>query len=208
MRLVKICGLRDEKNIQAVAALKPDLMGFIFYPESKRYVGKNFKLPEIRDISLKTKTVAVFVNETLDRVVEIVQTHQFNYIQLHGSESPQYCSNLAAKGLKILKAFGIHATFDWSLVLPYQDVCDFFLFDTSTKGYGGSGEKFEWNVLCQYAGSCPFFLSGGIGPNDVESIQNMNHKQFAGIDINSKFEVEPGLKDINLLENFLNQLQM
>lgn len=207
MLKVKICGMRESANVEAVAKLKPDLMGFIFYPKSKRYVGDNFNPAFMQKLMPEIETVAVFVNESFGKVVEINHKCHFSYVQLHGNESPKYCGDLKNQNIKILKAFGIHSGFDWNSLLPYQDVCDYFLFDTSTKDHGGSGKKFEWDILDQYNGSKTFFLSGGIGPEDSGNILNMKYPNLAGIDINSRFEIEPGLKDLNLLEDFLKKIK-
>lgn len=199
--------MRESANIQAVAELKPDLMGFIFYPKSKRYVGDNLNLSFLQKLMPQIETVGVFVNESLEKVVEISQKYCFAFIQLHGNELPEYCNDLKNKGVKIIKAFGIHSGFDWNSLLPYQNVCDYFLFDTNTKDYGGSGRKFEWNILDKYHGAISFYLSGGIGVEDVDNILSLEHPNLAGIDINSRFEIEPGLKDVNLLKDFLNKIK-
>lgn len=207
MLLIKICGMRESANIEAVAELKPDLMGFIFYPKSKRYVSDNLNSSLLQKLMPEIETVGVFVNESLEKVVDISQKYGFASIQLHGNESPEYCIGLKKNGIKIMKAFGIHSGFDWNSLMPYQNVCDYFLFDTSTKDYGGSGRKFEWNILDKYQGLKSFFLSGGIGSEDVDNILSLEHPNLAGIDINSGFEIEPGLKDVNLLKDFLNKIK-
>jgi Phosphoribosylanthranilate isomerase len=201
--LIKICGMRDSANIQQVAALQPDWMGFIFYPKSKRYVGKEFVHPCVPGV----KTVAVFVDEEPGSVRDIVNDNRFDFAQLHGDESPAYCKTIKDYGIHVIKAFGIYEGFNWQKLKPYQEVCDYFLFDTSTANYGGSGRKFDWQILENYRLSKPFLLSGGIGPDDAAEIQTIKHPVLAGIDLNSKFETAPALKDIEKLRIFLTELR-
>lgn len=205
--LIKICGMRDSANIQEVAALKPDLMGFIFYLKSKRYVGEGFDPGIVRALMPEILTVGVFVNLEIESMICIARKYRFDYVQLHGNESPGYCKEVQEEGIKVMKAFGIHNEFDWSAVQPYQKVCDYFLFDTNTKIYGGSGQKFDWGILDGYKLQHPFFLSGGIGPDDTSEIKKLKNPYLAGIDINSRFETEPGLKDIHLLKGFIKKIR-
>lgn len=205
--LIKICGMRESANIQEVAALKPDLMGFIFYAKSKRYVGDSFNSDIVHNLMPEIQTAGVFVNVEIEAMLSIAKKYRFDYIQLHGNESPGYCKEAQEDGFKVLKAFGIYSGFDWEALKPYKKVCDYFLFDTSTKDYGGSGQKFNWDILSQYKLQHPFFLSGGISPDDVLPIKNLNNPYLAGIDINSKFEIESGIKDINLLKRFLEAIR-
>ena len=200
---IKVCGMREGANVQEVTRLKPDLMGFIFYPKSKRFVGDDFDLSIVRSVMPEVQTVGVFVNEEVDKIISLVRKYSLDFVQLHGNESPASCQMLRDKGIKVLKAFGIHNEFDWTALEPYTASCDYFLFDTSTKDYGGSGVKFNWNTLNNYKLPTPFVLSGGIGPEDADVIKSISHPQLAGIDINSRFEVEPGLKDAGLLQTFI-----
>jgi phosphoribosylanthranilate isomerase len=204
---VKVCGMRESANIQEVARLKPDLMGFIFYPKSKRYVGEDFAPAIIQGVMPEVQTVGVFVNEEVERVMTLVRKYHLDFVQLHGNESPASCQKIKDKGVKVLKAFGIHENFDWEILGPYIGSCDYFLFDTSTKDYGGSGKKFTWNILDNYKQLYPFVLSGGIAPEDGVAIRKIGHPQLAGIDINSCFEKEPGLKDAGKLEKFMNEVR-
>jgi phosphoribosylanthranilate isomerase len=205
--LIKICGMRDSKNIQEVATLKPDLMGFIFYPKSKRFVGEDFNSDLVYNLMPEIQTTGVFVNVEIEAMVSTAKKYRFDYVQLHGNESPGYCKEAREEGFKVLKAFGINNNFDWDVLQPYEKVCDYFLFDTSTKDYGGSGQKFNWDMLSQYKLQHPLFLSGGISPEDTLQIKNINIPYLSGIDINSKFEIEPGLKDIKLLKKFLEAIR-
>lgn len=197
--------MRKSENLQSLLALKPDFVGFIFYAKSKRFV-EDF--PQI-DFPKEIKKVGVFVNETIEGIERIVLKHKLNAVQLHGNESPEYCKALLRIGnqqIEILKAFSIDDDFDFSETEPYQAVCDFLLFDTKGKDYGGNGIKFNWDVLQKYKGKTPFLLSGGISKNDVFEIKNFKHHAFAGVDINSGFEIEPALKNINEIKEFKNNL--
>jgi phosphoribosylanthranilate isomerase len=201
--LVKVCGMRDAENICEVEALGIDLMGFIFWPKSSRYVSE-------RPAYLPTncKRVGVFVDEDIETVKRIADDYALDYIQLHGHELAEYCAQL--KGLKLIKAFNIATTEDFKQTEPYTGIVDYFLFDTKGKSVGGNGEKFDWSVLSAYDGNTPFLLSGGIGPDDAEVLTShfspLTSKKCVGIDLNSRFEIAPGLKDINKLKDFLNAL--
>ncbi len=206
-RLVKICGMKYPENIQAVAALHPDFMGFIFYPKSPRYAEP--LSPEVLDvIPASIKKIGVFVNEDLENILTIVYKYKLNGVQLHGSEMVSMCAQLKEAGLIVIKAFPIAEAINFIPAKRYEGVCDYFLFDTKTDAYGGSGLKFNWEMLDEYSGETPFFLSGGIAADDVESIQKINHPKFAGIDLNSKFEIRPGEKNVELLSVFLDTINM
>ena len=208
---LKVCGMRDNENIESLIALKPDFMGFIFYKKSKRFVAD---FPTI-EIPLSIKKVGVFVNESLDTVLDIVEKYNLDSVQLHGNETPEYCEKLKdcylersrksfsePHQIEIFKAFSVDDTFDFLKTEDYQKVCDYMLFDTKGKDYGGNGVKFNWDVLQKYKGEIPFILSGGITKNDVEEIKKINHSAFVGLDINSGFEIEPALKNINEIKEF------
>jgi phosphoribosylanthranilate isomerase len=179
------------------------LMGFIFWPKSSRYVSE-------RPAYLPTqcKRVGVFVDEDIEMVKRIAGEYCLDYIQLHGHESPDYCAELA--GYKLIKACNIATAADFALTEAYEGVADMFLFDTKGKSVGGNGEKFDWSVLSEYRGETPFLLSGGIGPDDAKFLTShlspLTSKKCVGIDLNSRFELAPGLKDINKLKQFLEQL--
>lgn len=199
--------MRESANICEVAILKPDWMGFIFYPKSKRYVGTDFNPAIVKSLMPEIQTVGVFVNEEYEDMIAIAKKYNFDMVQLHGNESPEYCNNAHEDGFDVIKAFGIHEGFDWAIPGQYSDVCKYLLFDTSTAEHGGSGKKFDWHMLESYPFATPFILSGGIGPNDVETINSISIPQFAGIDINSCFEIQPALKDINLLKPFVSKIR-
>lgn len=184
--------------------LPVDYLGFIFYPESKRFVGRTIS-PELFN-SEKAK-VAVFVNEKTDEIIRITREYDFKYVQLHGNETPEVCETFKNRGLKIIKAFSLNDNFDFSELTNYERCTDFFLFDTKTEIPGGSGKKFNWKILEKYTMNTPFFLSGGIDPGDAGAIKEINHPKLYGIDLNSRFEDEPGLKNIKKLEEFINEIK-
>lgn len=198
-QITKVCGMREAENIREVEALGIQLMGFIFWPKSSRYVSE-------RPIYLPTKCkrVGVFVNEDIEEVRHQAQEYALDFIQLHGSESPEYASQL--REWKVIKAFNIATADDFSQTEEYEGAVDLFLFDTKGKMVGGNGEKFDWSVLSAYKGKTPFLLSGGIGPDDAERVRSFHHPLCVGIDLNSRFEQSPGLKDVTLLKEFIEKL--
>ncbi len=192
-------------NIAELASLQPHYMGFIFYPQSPRMITE-VSAELIRYIPESIRTTGVFVNEDTHKVETIVRQHGLKAIQLHGNESPGYCKNLQALNIEVIKAFGIDENFDFAVLEAYIDAVDFFLFDTQTKNYGGSGKTFNWKLLAQYTLQKPYFLSGGIDLQHADEIKKINDKRLYAIDLNSRFEIEPGLKDINKLQRFLKEL--
>ena len=192
--------MRDSENMKAIADLDVDFMGMIFYPRSKRYVSE---VPSFRPS--RQKLIAVFVNAPITDVVKTVETYGCDGVQLHGGETPEYIRSLKAVCNRlIIKAFQIATTDDLHKTEQYETLCDYFLFDTATPSYGGSGESFDWSVLEAYHGKTPFLLSGGIGAESVEQIKQFSHPQCVGIDINSKFEVSPAVKDVEKLRKFVH----
>lgn len=200
--IVKVCGMRDSENIRAIERLGIDWMGFIFYPSSKRAVTD---LPDY--LPGKVKRVGVFVNENPDITRSRIESFQLDMVQLHGAESPEMCLQLQQSGVKVIKAFSIKNEFPKSLVEKYNSKCEYYLFDTQTINYGGSGKKFNWELLSQYQGETPFLLSGGIAPEDADAVLAFKHPQFAGIDINSRFEIEPAFKNYELIKRFLDKVK-
>ena len=193
--------MRDAENIREVEALGIDLMGFIFWPKSSRYVSER---PAY--LPTKCKRVGVFVDEDVNTIKKLANDYALDYIQLHGSESPEYVQQLL--NWQVIKAFNIATTEDLEATKTYEGIVDYFLFDTKGKSVGGNGEKFDWSVLDEYHGETPFLLSGGIGPDDAERVKAFNHPKCAGFDLNSKFEVAPALKDINELKEFINKVRI
>lgn len=199
--IVKVCGMRNALNIREVDNLDIDWMGFIFYPQSARYVAA---IPSY--LPVNAKRVGVFVNESFDNIISTCNHFSLDIVQLHGDETPEQCYHLSQSGLKVMKAFSIIDKFPTALSQSYQQVCHYFLFDTQTVGYGGSGKKFDWASIADYQGNIPFLLSGGISVADAKSILQIHHPQLLGVDINSRFESEPALKNVELVKQFLKQI--
>ncbi|MFZ9028447.1 MAG: phosphoribosylanthranilate isomerase [Crocinitomicaceae bacterium] len=195
--LFKVCGITEQDQLDQISEFV-DMTGMIFYPKSPRYLTNYFKGNE-------GNRVGVFVNENEETIRAIAHEHMLDVIQLHGSESPELCEALKAD-FKVIKAFGIDESFDFEVLNIYESI-DHFLFDTQTKDHGGSGRQFNWQLLDKYTLNIPFLLSGGIGPEHILEIMNFSHPQFEGIDLNSKFEIQPGIKDIQKLKDFTNELR-
>ena len=203
MNSIKVCGMRDADNIRAVEEqAKPDMMGFICWERSPRFVS------EVPDYLPKCKRIGIFVNPSLDEIQKHVETFDFSYIQLHGSESPEFCQEVRKKtGCKVIKAISVDRKEDLTLASKYGGFCDLLLFDTKCKTVGGSGQQFCWDILSDYRGSLPFLLSGGIGPDDAERLKQFHHHKCIGFDINSRFEIEPGIKDTEKIRTFINTIR-
>lgn len=206
--LIKVCGLKEAANAAEVAALSPDFIGFIFYKSSPRYAGSSIASIGTWSLDPSIARVGVFVNESLEVIRTIARNCRLNYIQLHGGESPEYCASLHGEGLRIIKAFRIHPAFDFSVTNQYAPYSAFFVFDTHSENFGGSGKKFEWKLLGQYHGPVPFLLGGGIGPPDLEELLRFKHAFLAGYDLNSRFETSPGMKDVNALAQFIHAIRI
>jgi phosphoribosylanthranilate isomerase len=206
---LKICGMRDAGNISKVASLQPDYMGFIFYEKSKRFVGELYPA-SLSEMPENIGRVGVFVKHDLKEVVHLAEKFDLNLLQLHGNESAAYVKELKqllqGSDIKLMKAFGIDENFDFTLLNEYENEVDYFLFDTQTPDHGGSGKQFNWELLNGYTLNKPYFLSGGIGLESVEALQTIGDKRLFAIDVNSKFETEPGIKDISKLKEFKRQL--
>lgn len=198
--------MKDPENIKQLIDIQPDYIGFIFYPRSKRYMADSLESEILKAIPGHIKKVGVFVNETDEKITKAVKKFQLDFIQLHGDESPNLCNSLNINGLSIIKAFQIHQNFDFAQLESYKKSCQYFLFDTQTALYGGSGHKFNWQLLENYDNEKAFFLSGGIDLEDINNILNINNLNIHAIDINSKFEIEPGLKNIEKIKEFRNLL--
>lgn len=201
---LKICGMREAQNISEVASLSPDFMGFIFYKKSKRFVGDDFEIPS--GFPKQIKRVGVFVNEETEVILNLAKRHGLDFAQLHGGESVSQCEQLKQKEIGVIKVFSIHSGFDFSEVKPFASCVDYFLFDTRTEGFGGSGKSFDWSVLDRYAMNVPFFLSGGLSLENIGIAMKLKNPGLYALDINSGVEVSPGLKDIKkiqLLKEFI-----
>ncbi len=196
--VIKVCGITSQENLLEVSELEFNMIGLNFYPHSKRYLEKYIYLE-----SENFKRVGVFVNENLDSIIKTKGLHNLDFIQLHGDEDLPFCEQ-ASKIAPIIKVFRIDKYFDFEICNEFDSCSKYFLFDTFTSNYGGSGEKFDWTILSAYTLSTPFILSGGISLEDVEDIKTISHPQFAGVDLNSKFEISPGIKDYQKLKQFKN----
>ena len=194
--VIKVCGLNQAGNIMDVAALAPEYIGHIFYRGSPRYF--NDKLTRYPELSTGIKKTAVFVNEDRHVINSRLNQSEFDALQLHGIESPQFCAYFKDR-VTVIKAFGIDERFNFDDLNDYEGKVDFFLFDTSTGKHGGSGVAFNWQLLNNYQLNVPFFLSGGLSLDNLEQVRKINHPQLYGVDLNSRFEVKPGVKDINEL---------
>ena len=222
--VIKVCGMRDAQNIREVSQLGVDMIGMIFYPKSPRYVEMQSShagiIPDYakEDINIKSSKsparVGVFVDDMVQNIVTRVVNYHLDYVQLHGNEPREMCENLRLTldpdirpGIKIIKAISVSDASDIQKYKEYVGAVDLFLFDTKCKTVGGSGRQFDWQVLEQYDGEIPFLLSGGIGPDDASRLHAFHHPKCIGIDLNSRFEIEPGVKDVEKLKGFLNEIQ-
>ncbi|MFT4781766.1 MAG: phosphoribosylanthranilate isomerase [Psychroserpens sp.] len=224
---LKICGMKYKDNITEVAQLQPDYLGFIFYEKSSRFFDG-----DIPELPHSIKKVGVFVNASVPDILKKIKNHNLQAIQLHGEESASFCAELklmchterslsaneesyneihmSSEIPEIIKVFSIKDKFDFSILKPFEEVCDYFLFDTKGKLPGGNGYTFNWDVLKEYPSTKPFFLSGGIGLNETEKLKDFKNtdasKYCYAVDVNSKFEIEPGLKNNKELKTFKNEL--
>ena len=222
--VIKVCGMRDAQNIREVSQLGVDMIGMVFYPKSPRYVEMQSShagiIPDYvkEDINIKSAKsparVGVFVDDMVQNIVTRVVNYHLDYVQLHGNEPREMCENLRSTldpdirpGIKIIKAISVSDASDIQKYKEYVGAVDLFLFDTKCKTVGGSGQQFDWQVLEQYDGEVPFLLSGGIGPDDASRLHAFHHPKCIGIDLNSRFEIEPGVKDVEKLKGFLNEIQ-
>jgi phosphoribosylanthranilate isomerase len=203
---LKICGMRDPKNILEVASLHPEYMGFIFYERSPRYVENDFSIPI--GFPKTIKKVGVFVNEQMEIVKALSAKHQLDYAQLHGHESVAECAELKQAGIGVIKAFSIDSNFDFKTTISFKDCVDYFLFDTKGKFYGGNALTFDWHLLEKYNQRIPFFLSGGLNEKNISEIKNLQQMNLHAVDVNSGVELSPGLKNIDSIININNYLAL
>lgn len=208
---IKICGMKYPENIQEVVALQPDYIGFIFYNKSKRFVLDDTTDIEsfytaVQNISPFIAKVGVFVNDEIKNVIKYSVDFDLQYVQLHGDESPEYCESLNFLDIKIIKAFGIDENFDFSVLNQYNDVCSYFLFDTKSTSYGGTGKKFDWTILKNYHLNKPIFLSGGLDITDILTLHDlMKNTNIHALDFNSKLEKDIALKDVEKCKKAIEQ---
>jgi phosphoribosylanthranilate isomerase len=204
---VKVCGMVDPLNLKEVAESEPDFLGLIYYHGSPRYISKETEPDLLENFPQGIKRAGVFLNENISEVLKISKRATLDLIQLHGNESPEYCSRLTASGYSVIKVFNIENGFNFETLTRYLRVCDFFLFDTKSNKQGGSGRKFNWHKLEEYSLDKPFFLSGGIGPEDAGLVKSIRNKGLYGVDINSRFETVTGIKDADLVRTFIEEIK-
>lgn len=199
---IKVCGMRLASNIKDLGALEIDFMGFIFYNKSSRNVAK---LPLI-NIPKNIQRVGVFVNSSIAEIEQRAREFNLDYIQLHGDETPEFCEELQKKGYMLFKAFAVDDNFDFKVLEAYEEACAYFLLDAKGHSYGGNGIQFDWKILNQYTSKKPFFLSGGIDLKSIQSVLNLELPQLYGIDVNSKFELSPAVKDISKIKKLVKEI--
>lgn len=201
---IKVCGITEMKQLQQLDGLDIDFAGLIFYKESPRYIGDKISKKELKSADFDLKKVGVFVNPEMIDVLDAIDDYGLEVVQLHGDESPEMCEDLSSE-VEVIKAFRVTDGADIDkLVAPYDAVCDYYLFDTGglKESFGGTGKQFDWSILTKAKIEKPFFLSGGIGPDDAPKVKAFKHPDFFGVDINSLFEKEPGVKDMSKVLHF------
>jgi len=199
---VKICGMKLPQNINSIGLLNPYFIGFIFYTYSPRFIGVIFPIED------GIKKIGVIVKNSIENILKKRQKYAIDFVQLHGDSSIEFCEELYKNNVSIIKVFRVSEAFAFSCIHKYTNYSIFFLFDTHCIGYGGSGRKFSWDNISEYTFNTSFFLSGGIGTEDVESIKNVYHTKFFGLDLNSKFEIEPGNKNRDELRRFIHKINL
>jgi len=203
---IKICGMKEPGNIREIAGLEPDYMGFIFYPGSGRFAG-DLSPGALKGFPDSIRKVAVFVNAPREEILAACRDLSINIVQLHGDESPDFCRSFREKGFRVIKAFRVGQGLDRKEMDRYADACDFLLLDASGEGFGGTGRQFDWGQLRDYNTPLPFFLSGGIGPGDAGRIMAMDIPSLYAVDLNSRFELKPGVKNKQDLETFIRHIR-
>lgn len=204
---LKVCGMRYAENIIQLAALQPDYIGFIFYPASKRFV-EEIDQNILKKIPSDIKKTGVFVNESYEAIIDKISDFKLNAIQLHGNESPEFCDKFQTVDVEVIKAVGISNQASFDGLNEYSDAVDYFLFDTKTEHHGGSGKAFDWGLLGCYTLNKPYFLSGGLSLEHLNDLSVIQDNRLYAIDLNSRFELEPGLKDIQKLKSFFNEIRV
>ncbi|MBC7399551.1 MAG: phosphoribosylanthranilate isomerase [Mucilaginibacter sp.] len=202
---IKVCGLKYPVNITEVTGLEPDYVGFIYYNRSPRFVG-DITAIDLTSLPSKIIKTGVFVDEDAQEINKLIDEFGFNAIQLHGKESAEFAASFKGR-VEVLKAFGLDENFNLNQLNAYVGKVDYFLFDTKTDAHGGSGKTFNWDILDQYKLDVPFFLSGGLSLDNLAHVAKIKHPQFYGVDLNSRFETEPGLKDIQKLKQAFSLLK-
>jgi phosphoribosylanthranilate isomerase len=201
MLKIKVCGMRESQNILALAEMQPDFMGFIFYEKSARFTGDS--------LQKNIKKTGVFVNEKFENLLKTWKEYNLDFVQLHGNETIELCEKLKKEGLKIIKVFSVDSSFDFAETAPFEKFIDYFLFDTKAEGgYGGHGKTFDWQILDNYTGKKPFLLAGGVCMDNLEDLKKISNKNFVGIDVNSKFEISPGNKNMEALGELFEKIRI
>lgn len=208
---IKVCGITTRKQLEQLDGLDIEFAGFNFFKGSPRYVGDKIAPKELANIDLDIKKTGVFVNAGYDEIMKIVEKYSLDLVQLHGDESPALCEEISDE-IEVIKVFRVADTDRTSLddqIAEYDEVCDYYLFDTASKAdAGGTGKKFDWQKIVQSKIEKPFFISGGVGPSDGPLIKAFRHPDFYGVDINSQFEKEPGVKDMGLILQFIHSMKV
>ncbi|MDR1437267.1 MAG: phosphoribosylanthranilate isomerase [Candidatus Symbiothrix sp.] len=192
--------------MKEISTLPIDMIGLIFHEASPRYAGE-LEPEGLSSLPASIQKAGVFVDKPAEYILDKVSRYHLQAVQLHGNESPAFCSALKSGGLTVIKSFPLGEAAALEACLPYENTCHYFLFDTKTPQYGGSGKKFDWEILSAYTGKTPFFLSGGIGPKDAEKLRQIKHPLLYAIDLNSKFETAPGVKDAEKLREFIIKMK-
>lgn len=200
--IIKVCGMTEGKNIRQVETAGAEWMGFVFYPPSPRYARH---IPDY--LPERARRVGVFVDASTESIMETVRQWGLHLVQLHGQEMPAQCLEIRKKGTKVIKAFSVRNRETLETLSEYGETCDFFLFDTPCESHGGSGRRFDWTLLNAYQGHTPFLLGGGLNPESVGPLTRLSHPQWAGIDLNSGFELSPGIKDAEAVAGFIRDLR-
>lgn len=204
---IKVCGMTDVSNVEDLCSLSPDYLGYIFYSRSLRYVGDDPDPDLFQIVPSSIRKTAVFVNEKYERIVEIARKYEIDHIQLHGMESPEMCRLLRSSGRTIIKAIPGDQLENDMLINKYAAVSDYLLLDTPVITYGGSGKKFDWSKLSGLKAPIDFFLSGGIAVEDAAKIKALSYENLFAVDINSRFETEPGIKNPELVSLFIKRIR-
>ncbi len=199
--------MRDAKNIAQLCLLPIDYIGFIFYAKSPRFADKKLARKTVLSIPRHIQKTGVFVNADMEYIAEMEDYYMLDAVQLHGTESPELCAEIRETGKTVIKAFGVGAGFDFGQLEAYESSCDYFLFDTKSDKHGGTGTKFDWEVLRAYNNKLPVFLSGGIGEDDALAVKDLSWLNIAALDLNSKFETAPAMKNIDMLEGFIKKVK-
>lgn len=202
---LKVCGMKYAGNLAEIALIKPEFLGFIFYENSPRYMAESLIAENLNTLPDSIQKVGVFVNASYQFILEMTKRYELDLVQLHGGEEVDFCFRLKAAGIKIIKVFHVDNAIDLDLLKTFQQVADYFLFDTKSKLYGGTGTEFNWQALDQYNLATPYFLSGGVGLDNIENLKQLTVLPYA-LDVNSKFEIKPGFKNVKTVRQLKEKM--